>query len=95
MNDDHRKTCIVLVSDFSCRIARREIVSVATSPTAKYWVMENGAPRSQGGQFAVPENVEECVGYINQTLQSVGLPAAVELTEGGKVSFFFAALNIC
>ena len=95
MNGDTRKTCNTLVSDSSCRTARRQIVGLASSPSAQYWVMENGAPRSQGGQFAVPENVEECVGYINQTLQSVGLPAAVELTEGGKVSFFFAALNIC
>ena len=57
--------------------------------------MENGVPRNQGGQFAVPENVEECVGYINQTLQSVGLPAAVELTDSGKVSSFSTALNVC
>ena len=56
--------------------------------------MENGESRNHGGQFAVPENVEECVGYINQTLQSVGLPAAVELTDGGKVSAHSTALNI-
>ena len=56
--------------------------------------MENGESRIHGGQFAVPENVEECVGYINQTLQSVGLPETVELTDNGKVSSSLTALNI-